>query len=596
LLDRFVKNFSSWLIHRKFIFSLFILSIILTLPALWVGWQLDDHFHRFMMSEFPEFGYRPINVFTVLDGDQQSIDEYIDYGALPWWTARNYRLMFFRYLSVFFMWIDYQLWPNSPWIMHFHSLLWYGALVVAAGLLFRRIMGVIWPAGLAALMYALDEAHALPVSWLANRNALLSTFFGILCLIAYDAWRRKRSKWGGFLSPICLILGLCAGEMALAALGYLFAYMLFLDQASWRRRLKSFLPIGGVLLIYFMIYRYFNFGSHGSGYYMNPFGDPVAFMKTFFFRAPLLFMGQWSPIPADMAILLPTEMVHNLWIGAIGLFVLLAFLFYPLIRKDNVARFWCLGMMLSLLPISAVSPSNRLLFFVGLGAMGLLALFLKGLIEKSGWLPSPSAWRMIAWGLAAYFIVLNLILAPFAMPINAYAIKPFGEQVDKAIATVPSDKLIEDQDLVLVNPPDYLLFASNIGTLKILEGKSFPKRIRALGVGSIPMELIRVDERTLNVRISGGLFADPLGRLFRAKDDPMKVGEEVQLTGMNVHVTKLTENGDPQEVVFRFSVPLEDSSLRWLKWKEGIYVPFTPPEKGCSVIIPRSRSPFEILK
>ena len=34
------------------------------------------------------------------------------------------------------MQLDYLLWPNGPFLMHLHSLLWLGALVVAAALLY----------------------------------------------------------------------------------------------------------------------------------------------------------------------------------------------------------------------------------------------------------------------------------------------------------------------------------------------------------------------------------------------------------------------------------------------------------------------------
>ena len=63
----------------------------------------------------------------------------------------------------------------------------------------------------------------------------------------------------------------------------------------------------------------------------------------------------------------------------LGAWVFLTLLFAvlsPLLRREPVARFWALGMVLSLIPICATFPMDRLLFFVGLGAAGLLAQFL----------------------------------------------------------------------------------------------------------------------------------------------------------------------------------------------------------------------------
>ena len=75
------------------------------------------------------------------------------------------------------------------------------ALIVFVGLinvalLYRRILGPTWVAGLAALLYAIDEAHAAPAAYIANRNALIATCFGVLCLLCFararqERWRRQ---------------------------------------------------------------------------------------------------------------------------------------------------------------------------------------------------------------------------------------------------------------------------------------------------------------------------------------------------------------------------------------------------------------------
>ena len=41
----------------------------------------------------------------------------------------------------------------------------------------------------------------------------------------------------------------------------------------------------------------------------------------------------------------------------------------------------------------------------------------------------------------------------------------------------------------------------------------------------------------------------------------------------------------PAEQNFRFAAPLEDDSLRWLIWRDGDYVDFTPPPIGEHVIL-----------
>jgi len=74
--------------------------------------------------------------------------------------------------------------------MHLQSLLWFAGAVVAAAVFYRRLLLPVWVAGLAALLFAIDDAHGMPAVWLANRNASIGVFFGLVALIAHDGWRR----------------------------------------------------------------------------------------------------------------------------------------------------------------------------------------------------------------------------------------------------------------------------------------------------------------------------------------------------------------------------------------------------------------------
>ena len=357
---------TTWLTHPRLWLHLGILAMILTLPALWVGWQMDDYFQR---QGFLGLSRHIPGLYSFKNLELNRL--YMDKGIQPWWAPLNFQMSFLRYLSTMDMRLDYWLWPNWPSLMHLHSILWYAALVAAATVLYKRIMGPTWVAGLAALLYAVDEAHAFPAAWLANRNALLSTLFGVLSLLAYDGWRRMGKKWLAFACPALLALALLSGKWAAAA-GYLLAYALFLDNSRLNRRFLALWPCGAVLLSWAFIYFFFGFGSRGSGMYINPLGSPVEFAKAFFLRAPLLLLGQWSNLPADSGLLFTG---NTLLLLCLVLIAILTFILPPLIRKDRTARFWFLGMLLSLVPIAGTMPSNRLLLFVGLWPWALWPVF-----------------------------------------------------------------------------------------------------------------------------------------------------------------------------------------------------------------------------
>ena len=96
----------------------------------------------------------------------------------------------------------------------------------------------------------------------------------------------------------------------------------------------------------------------------------------------------------------------------------------------------------------------------------------------------------------------------------------------------------------------------------------------------------RPDARTLLIRPVDGYLGLIYDRLYRNRDYPMSLGERVELTGLTIEVTALTDDGRPAEAAFRFHIPLEDPSLLWLKWEGGSFVSFTPPSVGETVELP----------
>jgi hypothetical protein len=73
--------------------------------------------------------------------------------------------------------------------------------------------------------------------------------------------------------------------------------------------------------------------------------------------------------------------------------------------------------------------------------------------------------------------------------------------------------------------------------------------------------------------------------LFR--DSPMKIGQEVILTGLTVKILSLTNKGFPQNVKFTFEKPLEDSDYKFVCWKNMGYEPYVLPEIGETGFLPK---------
>jgi hypothetical protein len=244
-----------------------------------------------------------------------------------------------------------------------------------------------------------------------------------------------------------------------------------------------------------------------------------------------------------------------------------------------------MGMLLSVLPICATFVSDRLLLFVGIGAMGLVAQFISIVFGKVDWRPKTILWRVPAVVLAVVFVVIHLIVAPLAFTVRAYCPMVPRQIADRLMIAGPLDESVANQDLIIVNPPvAFVMLTSPL----IWEANNYPmpRHIRVLTSSLFqPVEVHRPDVHTLVVKPTYGYYAYVLDALFRNEQHPFSVGDRVELTGMTVEIKEMTEDGRAAVAAFIFSVPLEDPSLRWLQYKNSEYVPFTPPPIGQSVVL-----------
>lgn len=576
------------LTHRRFPFIAAVLAILFTLPSLKAGWLVDDYHHKLLMSDYDgviKFIQSPLDMFNFLDGDPERAAKGIDYGILPWWTYDKIKGAFLRPLASITHWLDYIIWPDSPLLMHAHSIVWYGVLAMAVAFLFRRFASVGWAAGIAAILYVVDDARGTTVGWLANRNAILAALFGVLTVIVYDRWRLQGWRVGMVLGPMLLGLSLLSAEAGIATCAYLGAYALCIDRDRFAKRFIALIPYVAVVIVWRILWTYLGYGVAHIGCYTDPLSEPLHYITKIIKNGPLLLQGAVAVPPADVSLILSSDMWKIVWRGALVFLVLSALVLIPLFKQNRAARFWAVGMLLSVLPICAAFASDRLLSFVSIGAMGLIAEFVAFVFTKADGLRRQLFWRVPATGLAVLLIFIHFVIAPPMLILRVA--RPMGpEGFIGSLQYVPFDESIEDQDLVVVNPPSTFLALTCLPAWAS-EGKPLPRHMRILASSQFgPVEVCRIDEKTITVRPRGGYLVTILDKLFRSDQHRFSAGDRIELTGMNVEVTELTEKGLPAEAAFTFSVDLEDESLRWLHYKEGKYAPFIPPAVGQSVELP----------
>ena len=369
-------------------------AVLFTLPSVWNGVTLDDHFHRLAILEpdrLPGQSSSPMKLFSFVDGDPEHLHQAMDIGLFPWWTLETLRINFLRPLSALTYHFDYVLWPGSPAWIHLHSLLWYGLLVYLAAIAYRRIIGAGWVAGLAALLLAVDDAHAMTVGWLANRHALVAATFGLVAFLSHSGSKRDASKLPHLAGPLCFALSLLSAESGVATLAYIVSFAVCIDRRPWRARAIGLVPYGLILLVWRVAYSSLGYGALGSDFYVDPGREPLVFAATALERAPLYLLGQWAVPPAEVYTAF-SSVARAQYLGAWFFLAVMVYVLFPLVRSSPVARFWALGMLFSIVPICAVVADNRNLMFVGFGAMGLLAQFVGAMFEQQAWLPKERVW------------------------------------------------------------------------------------------------------------------------------------------------------------------------------------------------------------
>ncbi|HEV3148311.1 MAG TPA: tetratricopeptide repeat protein [Chthoniobacterales bacterium] len=80
-------------------------------------------------------------------------------------------------------------------------------------LFLRRVTGAKWQSAIVAALFALHPLHVESVAWAAERKDTLSTFFGLLSLVAYARYVERTSVKRYVLVAVALALGLMAKPM-----------------------------------------------------------------------------------------------------------------------------------------------------------------------------------------------------------------------------------------------------------------------------------------------------------------------------------------------------------------------------------------------
>jgi tetratricopeptide (TPR) repeat protein len=109
--------------------------------------------------------------------------------------------------------LDTTLYGGQPRGYHLTNLLLHLANVLLVYVLLRRLTAAVLRSFLVAALFAVHPLHVQSVVWVAERKDVLSTFFGLVALLAYDHYVRRPGLGRYGLIGLALVLTLLAKPM-----------------------------------------------------------------------------------------------------------------------------------------------------------------------------------------------------------------------------------------------------------------------------------------------------------------------------------------------------------------------------------------------
>jgi len=583
---------------RYWIIIVLIAAILLYTPFIFSGFFQDDYGFRLNFS--PEAYEKlnvpkevilnsPVNLYGFSSGGSTRFAFQLDKGSSPWWASDQIKTNFFRPLSSLSLAFDFSLWPDTPLLMHVHSLLWFCLLIFLVYRLYLSISGSAVVAGISILLLVVDDVFTGPAGWISNRHAVIAMVFSVLCMWLYHLGVSRR-KWT-YIAGACgvYVLALLASEMGLVTFAYLFAYMLVLDRDKWPGRVKRILPFVLITVVWRLTYSALSYGASGTLLYIDPILDPVAFISQMLTRVPVLLFSDVGLPVVELILAFSPQAAADL--AAICLIPLgfLALASYPVLKAHRTSAFWLIGLLFAVIPLVSGIPQNRNLGLVSLGMMALAGqLFVDvAKVKRSGPL---TKFQVVLLKIAVPLLLFAyLIVSPIAVISNPASTRTTA-QGQARVAEFGNDPELTRQHLYVINPPGTMIYAAGLTQLLFIEAP-VPASINFLSSGFTPVHIERVDDRSIIVTPEGGYTPQPgpivddatgmvshvhLENVYRTLEgfsynpqDPMHVGQVVALSEVTVEVTQMTGDGRIAQAAFTFAYPLEDDRYVWLLWDEA---------------------------
>ena len=581
----------------RVLWAVALLSVLLALPSLFAEFYGDDQAMVLTIEGVaPAPIPGPFHLYSFMTGAPGERDWLVRQSALPWWSVPGLRLSFFRPLSSALLVLDHALAGRHPLPYHVHSIAWYVLGVLAAALLFRRLLPE-REAALAACLFAVSPAHWMLAAWPSARHVAISGALAVIALLLHLEAREPsegRSPWLAWASLACAALALCGGETALGLFGYVAAYELIGRREPLALRLRALAPWGALLFAYAALYKGLGFGVRGAGGYVDPIAQAGSYLQLLPARVAVYMAAALFCIPSELSMLLPKlgGILAALGVGA-GL------AFAGLWRRATWALdaelernfAWLLvGAVLAVLPGAASMTGDRVLFLSNLALSAGLAVILL----HAGRAAQPAILTWLARAGVALFALVHVVLAPLSFAFGAWQLAASSRAALKAAANaeIPVRAGMTVAGIGLADPLIGMYLPASLLIARRPEPR--PVAMHLLSTSAHDHRLKRTSERSLEITVlDGTLLEGALEFLFRPASAPLRAGELVPLAAWTVQILEESA-GRPSRFSVAFDRSLDDPSLTFLIWKDGALRSLAPPRLGEELLVKHEAGPMGI--
>ncbi len=127
--------------------------------------------------------------FVVYDDEDYVTENQVVQNGLTWagvkWAFTTWHASNWHPLTWLSHMLDCGLFGLNPGAHHLVNVLFHAANVVLLFALLLRLTNSLWPGAFVAALFAWHPLHVESVAWISERKDVLSTFFGLLTLLAY---------------------------------------------------------------------------------------------------------------------------------------------------------------------------------------------------------------------------------------------------------------------------------------------------------------------------------------------------------------------------------------------------------------------------